>query len=442
MMKKLYSLILTILILWGFTLPFSPSFAQEPNTLSYGETVEGVLDENGEAVWTFAGNSGDVVWISFESDEFDTYLILTSPSGTIVGEDDDSGEFLNARLVAILPEDGTYTIQGQSLFTSDIVAAPYSLAVKLLETQTLTYGDSITGALNDGIGVFVFNGDSEDVVQIRVASEDFYVVTQLVGTFGTVMAEANGEDSIEIARQLALDGNYFIVVSSFSELEGDFTLDLTELTVAEEGGELPLDETVYGVLREASVLWTFEGTTDNPIHIEVGSNAFDVFITLLDDQGNEVATDDDSGQGTDAQLWTYLPQDGFYTILVRPLAEAEGGLYTVRAGFFEPTPIEYGFNDTGNLNDEGFAAYQFTGLAGDAVNIGATSEQFDPYVRLFSTNGLVAENDDIQFGVDINARIENTLLDFDSAEYLIIVTTSFGDPVENATFNLDLSLGE
>jgi hypothetical protein len=68
------------------------------------------------AYYTFAGQQGQNIHITLLSDEFDTYLYLEGPGGTLVGENDDNGLSSNSRIPAgtgmlALPASGIYTIE-------------------------------------------------------------------------------------------------------------------------------------------------------------------------------------------------------------------------------------------------------------------------------------------------------------------------------------------
>jgi len=81
-------------------------------------TFEGVLDETSAVLeedgsyfntHTFEGQAGQTVSIELSSDNFDAYLLLRSPYGELLGQDDDGGGGTNARLTIALTESGTYT---------------------------------------------------------------------------------------------------------------------------------------------------------------------------------------------------------------------------------------------------------------------------------------------------------------------------------------------
>ncbi|MEO0533577.1 MAG: CHAT domain-containing protein [Cyanobacteria bacterium P01_A01_bin.123] len=61
-------------------------------------------------VHTFQGQAGQIVRITLESQDFDTYLLLNAPSGEQIAANDDGGSGTNAKIVVQLPEDGVYRV--------------------------------------------------------------------------------------------------------------------------------------------------------------------------------------------------------------------------------------------------------------------------------------------------------------------------------------------
>jgi hypothetical protein len=63
--------------------------------------------------------------------------------------------------------------------------------------------------------------------------------------------------------------------------------------------------------------WTFDGSAGQQVTILVESvNGSDPNLALIDPQGNVIGEDDDSGDGTSAQLVIALPANGTYTIRI------------------------------------------------------------------------------------------------------------------------------
>lgn len=90
------------------------------------------------------------------------------------------------------------------------------------------------------------------------------------------------------------------------------------------------------------------------------------------------------------------------------------------------------------LNDNSFIDfYGFNGTAGQQVTINMSSSVFDTYLFLIDGNGttVLAENDDIQLGVDTNSRIVFTLT---TSGTFFIGANSF-DPNQFGTYALSLA---
>lgn len=84
-----------------------------------GVPVQGRLDANSSILeddnsyytrYTFEGRAGQRLVISMTSSELDSYLILLSPNGEDLGQDDNGAGGKNSKLTVTLPEDGTYTV--------------------------------------------------------------------------------------------------------------------------------------------------------------------------------------------------------------------------------------------------------------------------------------------------------------------------------------------
>jgi len=86
----------------------------EEQPIAYGQTLAGeITEEHPREYWTFEGTAGDVVTISMvgTGDLTDTYLELYGPDGTLLTEDDDSGEGFFALIQEYeLPQSGAYRI--------------------------------------------------------------------------------------------------------------------------------------------------------------------------------------------------------------------------------------------------------------------------------------------------------------------------------------------
>ena len=99
-----------------YQIGMSEAEAPGGGSIVYGATVESALELGEREVWTFEGTAGDIVNISMVGvgELTNTYLELYGPDGTLLIEDDDSGEEYFALIEAYeLPESGMYRIVAQ-----------------------------------------------------------------------------------------------------------------------------------------------------------------------------------------------------------------------------------------------------------------------------------------------------------------------------------------
>lgn len=163
--------------------------ACSPTPISVGQTVNGNLTGSdcplGDGTfydpYSFSGTAGQRVAVSMTA-QFDTYLFLNRPDGTVLAEDDDGGEGFNSRIPAnsgfiTLPTTGTYTIWANALDPDDAFGA-YSLSLIAPQPRTLTVASSNP---NSGVSVSVTpadnNGLSSGTTQFTRTYDEFQSVT-------------------------------------------------------------------------------------------------------------------------------------------------------------------------------------------------------------------------------------------------------------------------
>jgi CHAT domain-containing protein len=74
---------------------------------------------------------------------------------------------------------------------------------------------------------------------------------------------------------------------------------------------------------------TFEGKAGEQIAIELTSSEFDSFLILLDPEKNNLAADDNGGEGNNARIVVTLPATGTYTILANSSEAGQTGNYVL-----------------------------------------------------------------------------------------------------------------
>ncbi|HIK50124.1 MAG TPA: trypsin-like peptidase domain-containing protein [Oscillatoriales cyanobacterium M59_W2019_021] len=230
--------------LGGFQAPQTIALDDPPlvAALERGDNVL-AMDNSLFDAYTFEGKAGQQVEIEMSSQEIDPYLILLSPSGAEVAQDDDSGGDKNARLVVQLPESGTYTLIANSYAGGE--SGAYRLSVKtamgetipaertrttiLRENGELQAGDATLSDDGSLFDAYSFEGQEGQTVTIILESPDFDTYLILVGADGSPLARnddaSNGNTNSLIRLRLPYTGTYGIIVNSYDSTgSGRYTL--------------------------------------------------------------------------------------------------------------------------------------------------------------------------------------------------------------------------
>lgn len=204
--------------------------------------------------------------------------------------------------------------------------------------------------------------------------------------------------------------------------------------------------------------WAFAGRRGETVIVTMESGAFDTYLylgTYRRGVFQEIARDDDGGNGTNSRLQLRLPEDGTYVIRASSLHQRtgqytltlNGGRATPDIDGYEAEPVEpvYGgdfeYPDGGRLqagdrirgelrssdatldNGAAFHLYTYQGRRGERVTITARSTDFDAMLVLGLRGGrhgigtVLTRDDDSGGGRD--ARIDFTLPS--SGEFVIRV---------------------
>ncbi|MCS6960139.1 MAG: trypsin-like peptidase domain-containing protein [Pseudanabaenaceae cyanobacterium SKYGB_i_bin29] len=153
-------------------------------------------------------------------------------------------------------------------------------------------------------------------------------------------------------------------------------------------------------------LYDFVGKAGKTVVIEMSSRDLDAYLVLLDPRGEQLAEDDDGGTGADARITYTLPMDGVYTLYASSYEAGVVGRFTVRAQIVDRPPrhvldpesiILYRVGNLGErsrvLAKDGsfFDVYTFEGRAGQLVELSLQTEEFQPYLLLFSPDQKVLD---------------------------------------------------
>jgi hypothetical protein len=217
---------------------------------------------------------------------------------------------------------------------------------------TITIGSVTPSVLNqsdhlapDGrrFEVFQFNGEAGQAVVLtvlgsnddRLSLDPYFVLFDPNGQIvdrNNFAIQRNPQDKRSHIR-LPATGTYEIyVISDFTDPNqaGRFSLALqndTNRYLLDESGVLSSNSQRLRSDNSPANTYTVQGNQGDTIRILASSPDFDSYLLLLDENGQIVATDDDSGGNYHAYIDTQLPRSGTYTIVVNALDSNTQGRY-------------------------------------------------------------------------------------------------------------------
>ncbi len=203
---------------------------------------------------------------------------------------------------------------------------------------------------------------------------------------------------------------------------GDPCLETAPITVGQTvNGNLAVTDCQ---LEDGTLIdfYSFNGTAGQPIFISMNSAAFDTYLYLLDDTGEIIEENDDTGTGTNSRIpidggVITLPYTGEYIIGANQFDPATGA-YSLTLGTSPAcaaTPIAYNQTVNGTLASTDCAVniagepfytdiYTFNGTAGQQISIAMNSAAVNSYLILHTPSGTGSVDDDDSGGGE-NARI-------------------------------------
>lgn len=194
-----------------------------------------------------------------------------------------------------------------------------------------------------------------------------------------------------------------------------------------EGGEIAIGDQVEGELNadEPAFAYTFTLEEETSINATLVSEDFDCYLTLLGEDGEEIAFDDDGAGNLDSSISTTLDA-GTYTLVAQSYGYRNGsagavGEFTLSLNTVQINRIEYGQDVEGQLTaDQLEVRYTFTGAAGDVIIAEHYSDDYDSYLIL-EYNGIEQIYNDDGAG-NLDSRLGPYVLP-STGEYTLVVTS-------------------
>ncbi len=432
--------------------------AQDDNGVNYGAMLTGRLSNaNPRQVYFFEGLRGEVVAINLRVTDGDLDPVLTvldNQGRLIITLDDHKGSRVPSIPALTLPQtDRYYVVVGRFGYPLGSTAGGFELRIERLSVSSasgsqLRYGDTIINRIDNMEPqlYYSFRAEQGDIVNIRMRRvsgdlDSYLQVVQVRDGNAYVIADNDDLLGATVPLDAGIEGlvieetdTYVIVASRYGQASGrssgSFVLSLETAQNSGLGNSvqapypLQVGDTAEGELTggQSARFYRFNARTNDIISIrmERTSGGLDAFLVLANDALQELASDDDSGGGQNAQITQYIiPDDGTYYIIAtrfdREAGTTSGGyrlqLQSLGNAFDEVADdiqrLAYGSTTTGYIDEQRpETLYAFWGVAGEVVTVSMNRADgnLDPLVSILdSSQQIVASDDD--GGGSQNARI-------------------------------------
>jgi hypothetical protein len=413
--------------------------------------------------YTFTGAAGAEYTIDMRSASLDTYLGIYGPDGALVAEDDDGGEdLLSARLEVTLPVDGEYTIEATSYWSTTTGAYEVEMTPGiercLPSVVHVEPGQAVDAALDftDCYGAY-YPGSFADRYTFDVVPDTTYIIRMSCPTYSLdpqvalfnsagslLLTDDNSGPGLD-ARILFHSGvsdtmHVEAAATYLGSQTGPYTFSVTvydgEQDCVPPATPIAPEQALEGELTEDDCYspnrpftyhdrYSFDAAPGNTYTIDLTSDEVDVWLILLDPDGNVLEQDDDGGF-LGARI-VFTPEEaGTYTVEATSYLQELTGSYEIRLAA-EPAEEERGGCDPAPLKiDPGqtivnsltaldcFAVERPTSLhdryalrtvAGARYVVTMASSEVDAYLVVVDPSGTVAAENNDDAG-KLDARID------------------------------------
>lgn len=417
--------------------------------INIGQSREGAFQYPSDQDWyrirLAAGESYRFTLTGAEGSEIDPVLSLYDNEGEQIGGDDDGGDGFNSYLEFTAPSDGDYYL-GASAFSQEATGG-YTLAALAgdippdasTDASLSADGDYRDGVLSPAGDKDWYRIDLTEGQSLRIAVTsaegapnalaDPYIT--IYGADGAQLAQDDdGGDGLNSWLEFTAPsaGAYFLEVRGFVEEagEGAYSIAITPGEISADANS-PEPLVANGEGRASTInapddadWFAIDMVEGRPYRFNLTSEDFDPTLTLLDMEGNIVASDDDGGTGANAYLTFVSPTGGTYYASVASYNSSSQGSYYLNAVDTD-VPGNVGTDETlAPEGDDRGSAIEFTGdidtfsttlEANTTYTIEVVGEGdtplADPFLTVLSAAGeTVTTDDDSGDGLDARLRFK------------------------------------
>lgn len=310
------------------------SLSEEDETLDEGE----FFDE-----FEFEAEEGQTVVIDLLSDDFDTYLYLSSSLDEDFDIQNDDYRDLTTRsqIEFTVPESGNYVV-GVTSYESDEMG-DYTLTFSTVEVR-VEEGELVQGDEELDSGEFVDWYEVEGhlgemgVFQLTSSGFDTYLILEDPDGFSIHNDDYRGSTAeSQIESDFLQEGIYRIGVTSFDPEEtGDYVLRIRsqegiEYEEVADSGELERELSGDEVtLADGSYAdgYSFVAEEGNTVIVEMRSDDFDTYLKIRGPGGMDESNDDAEGE-TDSRIAFRVRETGRYQITATSYKSGDSGDYAI-----------------------------------------------------------------------------------------------------------------
>jgi hypothetical protein len=395
----------------------------------------------------FSATAGVAYTVSMASSSFDTYLVLKSEGGSVVATNDDS-DGSNSRIAYTPTTSGTFIIEATSFtsgatgsYTVSLSSNGGSSGLPAAPTNLRATTDSALRALL----TWTDNSSNETGFKIerKTGTAGSWAQIGILGAGATGFTDTGLPSSTTFVYRVRASNGFgdssYSNEAAITTASGGCSSSTSAITPGQSLSADLSSTDCYSSVRTSSYhdRFTFVATAGVSYTIAMSSSSFDTYLVLKDPGGSPVASNDDA-DGSNSRIIHTAATSGTYVIEATSFTSRAIGPYTVSltsAGGSSGCSSSFSMIFPGMSRDGTLATTDcystvrtsryydrlvFAGAAGVSYTIVMTSADFDAYLILRSSDGVVlTENDDGNGGSDSKITFTAT----SSAVYTIEATS-------------------
>lgn len=278
---------------------------------------------------TFLNDTGSDVtlhFINYDCVEMQGELIRAGEEFPFDTDDGDEFVFRDAEGELFARYTVTTKIADEIVPISGLIREPQADESRIVDSIATVSG---TLSENDAMNSYSFEGEADVDYFVWLTSDDFDTYLHIYDASGEEIAyndDGGGSLNALVVFTAPEDGLYTVGIDSFQDgASGSYILSISHSTT-----------TTLDVLAKGSKNIAIDVEAGTTYFVIVTADVFDTTLTVLDENGDQVASNDDRGDGTTNSLvWFTAASTGTYTVQVSSYNGEGTGAFTVLIGSFE-----------------------------------------------------------------------------------------------------------